>query len=192
MWFSESQMPRALPPFGPITSAGETRFGSFSCWRYLFKKNSPRFPIWKNVFPFNDGNVISGIWQSWLWKSRGRLFFKSRATISGILRPRDASSGARAQARVQRNEHVDHVLMQLIFPLFPTPAAICSQFFLRNNLFCSKIRTTRRSGALGHPKKKTFILSRNTLRTESPSIFLVSRKDRSNSASRVLAQIPFY
>ena len=102
MWFSESQLPRTLPRFGPITSAGETRFGSFSCWRYLFLKNSPRFPIWKNVFPFNDCNVISGIWQSWLWKSRGRFSFKSRATISGILRPRDTSSVAKA--RVQRKE----------------------------------------------------------------------------------------
>ena len=141
MWFSESQLPRTLPRFGPITSAGETRFGSFSCWRYLFLKNSPRFPIWKNVFPFNDCNVISGIWQSWLWKSRGRFSFKSRATISGILRPRDTSSVAKA--RVQRKEHVYHVLKRLIFSPFPTPAAVCSQFFLRNNLFCSKIRTTR-------------------------------------------------
>ena len=107
---------------------------------FIFK-NSPRFPIWKNVFPFNDCNVISGIWQSWLWKSRGRFSFKSRATISGILRPRDTSSVAKA--RVQRKEHVYHVLMRLIFSPFPTPAAVCSQFFLRNNLFCSKIRTTR-------------------------------------------------
>lgn len=143
MWFSESQLPRALPRFGPITSAGETRFGSFLIGVIYKKKNSPRFPFWKNLFPFNDCNVISGIWQSWLWKSRGRLFFKSRTTISGILRPRDASSGARAQARVQRNEHVYHVLVQLIFPPFQTPAAVCSQFFLGNNLFCSKIRTTR-------------------------------------------------
>ena len=43
MWFSESQLPRTLPRFGPITSAGETRFGSFSCWRYLCKKILPDF-----------------------------------------------------------------------------------------------------------------------------------------------------
>ena len=167
---------------------GRNALWFISYWCYLWKKNSPRFPIWKNVFPFNDCNVISGIWQSWHWKSRGRLFFKRQVTISGILRPRDA----RAQGGVQRKEDVYHVLMQLIFPPFPTPAAVCSQFFLRNNLFCSNIRTTRWSGALEHPIKKTSILSRNTLRTESPSIFLVSRKDRSNSASRVLPPIPFY
>ena len=59
-----------------------------------------------------------------------------------------------AKARVQRKEHVYHVLMRLIFSPFPTPAAVCSQFFLRNDLFCSKIRTTRWSGALRQPKKK--------------------------------------
>ena len=118
---------------------GETRFGSFLVGVIYEKIKSPRLPIWKNVFPFNDCNVLSGIWQSWHWKSRGRLFFKRQVTISGILRPRDA----RAQGRVQRKEHVYHVLMQLIFPPFPTPAAVCSHFFLRNNLFCSNIRTTR-------------------------------------------------
>ena len=70
-----------------------------------------------------------------------KIFLQSRATISGILKPRDTSSVAKA--RVQRKEHVYHVLMRLIFSPFPTPAAVCSQFFLRNNLFCTKIRTTR-------------------------------------------------
>ena len=45
---------------------------------------------------------------------------------------------------------------------------VCSQFFLRNNLFCSKFRTTRWSGALGHPKKKTFLLSRKSLSVNRP------------------------
>lgn len=43
MWFSESQLPRALPRFGPITSARETRFGSFLIGVIYKKRILPDF-----------------------------------------------------------------------------------------------------------------------------------------------------
>lgn len=112
MWFSESQLPRTRPRFGPITSAGETRFGSFLTGIVYKKFFRPDFGFRRTYF--NYCNVISGIRQSWLWKSRGRSFFKSRATFSGILRPGDANSGARVQERVRRKKRVYRVLIQLI------------------------------------------------------------------------------
>ena len=77
-----------------------------------------------------------------------------------------ASEGAEEWTRLSRSHAAD-------FPSLSNACSVayrtvCSQFFLRNNLFCSKFRTTRWSGALGHPKKKTFLLSRKSLSVNRP------------------------
>ena len=77
-----------------------------------------------------------------------------------------ASEGAEEWTRLSRSHAAD-------FPSLSNACSVayrtvCSQFFLRNNLFCSKFRTTRWSGALGHPKKKTFLLSRKSLSVNQP------------------------
>ena len=51
MWFSESQLPRALPRFGPITSAGETRFGSFLIG-VIYKKKFSQISDLEKRIPF--------------------------------------------------------------------------------------------------------------------------------------------
>ena len=77
-----------------------------------------------------------------------------------------ASEGAEEWTRLSRSHAAD-------FPSLSNACSVayrtvCSQFFLRNNLFCSKFRTTRWSGALGHPKKNTFLLSRKSLSVNRP------------------------
>ena len=77
-----------------------------------------------------------------------------------------ASEGAEEWTRLSRSHAAD-------FPSLSNACSVayrtvCSQFFLRNNLFCSKFRTTRWGGALGHPKKKTFLLSRKSLSVNRP------------------------
>ena len=77
-----------------------------------------------------------------------------------------ASEGAEEWTRLSRSHAAE--FRSLSNACSVAYRTVCSQFFLRNNLFCSKFRTTRWSGALGHPKKKAFLLSRKSLSVNRP------------------------